>query len=908
MRRQRVGASAVLLGLLLSSLSNANAPATSPTRIARTTISATPGQTVTATIVPFPTNVVSNGNHELRIPFTPLCSTSVTGSGLRETDDAQGMGDWEHGPDPTGAITRPVPVHTIRNLTLEAFPCNGSELLIPGPGFEGITQAIGTNDFNQPVRISPSEPTVAVGPTEIFSMGNSSVTVTDKSYPNTRTEVESYDFFQSGSNVIDPQCFYDARRGRFIALAMNTDLSCGAGFYLMISTTSSARGSWYRYEFDWTLDGPYPSGNWGDFEGLGVSADKIAMTARQWKLVPNPNNGDCGCHLPGPYKYEKISIIDAAAACAGQPVTRMDFWDLPAPAGGDSLDVYTIKAGRNLSADSTIHLLTVRAQGGSRVTYRKITGPPSAPILSDGDTIHVEPYGTVVDAPQAGCSYPVNPGTGCWTPEFFVRNGTLSIAWHFGMDFGNNNRQDAIRYLRLRTSDRTVLTDETFASPDHSYYYPSVVEDSVGTMFMGFGRSSATEYTAPWATGKRRSDASIEPACAPLHDSYACARGRWGDYTGISFDATASNDDSSSAWYAGQWVKSYVSPNTTFGTWTRQLKFTYGKIAGTVLADADGNAGTTGDRTPAPGITLTLKQGTTTIGTRTSDNAGAYSFGYLESGTYDCIMSASCVDTLDAIPGTGATSQTRVNATDIRVALTNSQTSSNNQFILVTDAVPPAATADLDIDSMDCPSASAVLGWTAAGDNGTTGTATAFDLRWSGSLITAANFGAAHQLQAPAPGPAGTHQTVNVSIGFNATKYFALKTTDSGCNTSPISNVIRVDGPPSPDGCMEQPLAGAGGLTVNTELRLPVPNPSGGTARVDYAISREHEGEAFEVAVFDVAGRRLKVLAQGRAHAGTQSVTIDGVGLTDSGRKSGVYFVRLTVGKKVISRGLVLVR
>lgn len=89
--------------------------------------------------------------------------------------------------------------------------------------------------------------------------------------------------------------------------------------------------------------------------------------------------------------------------------------------------------------------------------------------------------------------------------------------------------------------------------------------------------------------------------------------------------------------------------------------------------------------------------------------------------------------------------------------------------------------------------AEVTLEWTAPGDDGNTGTAAAYDLRWSTSAIVNANFGAAASVVPPAPLLAGTRQSVTLS-GFprESLVYLALKARDERSNVSELSNVIAV--------------------------------------------------------------------------------------------------------------------
>ncbi len=538
-----------------------------------------------------------------------------------------------------------------------------------GTGFEGITQA----------GFIPGEPTVAGGPLNIFSAGNISVTVTNKDGTN-RVETNGQTFFgvpgPEGA-ISDAQCYYDALRNRFVALAFTqgTSPSNYCNYYLAISQTNDARGAWYQYKFDMTKDGNSPTTNWGDYQALGVSDDKIAFTSQQFSFAGNS------------YQYQKIRIIDRALAYTGAPVGYVDFVGFTAPSGDDE-DWFCTKAARNLTlGDNTIHCVCVRVGGGSRVTYRTVTGPPASPTLNLPSSVTTSAYTAPPDAEQMGTATLVATND-CRPTDFYVRNGVLTLSWHTGVTI-SAKQVSGIRLFQMRTSDRAVLTDETYASANTFMFYPAVVTDSVGTVYLGYGRSNTNEFPSAWVTGKRRSDVTLQSSVLVKAGLAGTSQSRWGDYTGIDNDAAASGPGGTVAWYAGQWTKAA----NTFGTWIQQLSFSYAQIAGTVVEDCDQNTGTTGDRGPVAGITLTLKQGANTVATLQTDAGGAYNFGYLESGTYDILVTPPGGGAaLDAIPGSGATSQTRISESDIQVAITNTQTSTGNQFVITkTHPVPTAS-------------------------------------------------------------------------------------------------------------------------------------------------------------------------------------------------------------------------
>jgi len=106
------------------------------------------------------------------------------------------------------------------------------------------------------------------------------------------------------------------------------------------------------------------------------------------------------------------------------------------------------------------------------------------------------------------------------------------------------------------------------------------------------------------------------------------------------------------------------------------------------------------------------------------------------------------------------------------------------------DVTPPAAVSDLVASAASTTSVD--LGWTAPGDDGSSGTAASYDVRYSTSSITEGNWASATQVTGePVPSVAATAESMIVT-GFDCeTQYFfAIKTTDEEPNTSPLSNVI----------------------------------------------------------------------------------------------------------------------
>ncbi|HYM81342.1 MAG TPA: fibronectin type III domain-containing protein [Candidatus Limnocylindria bacterium] len=108
------------------------------------------------------------------------------------------------------------------------------------------------------------------------------------------------------------------------------------------------------------------------------------------------------------------------------------------------------------------------------------------------------------------------------------------------------------------------------------------------------------------------------------------------------------------------------------------------------------------------------------------------------------------------------------------------------------DVTPPAPISDLIATQIA--DNNLVLRWTAPGDDGSSGVASSYDLRWQIQPIDNGNFGSALPVPVqPIPGPAGTLQTyIMIGLAAGTQYHFAIKTRDDANNVSALSNVLRV--------------------------------------------------------------------------------------------------------------------
>jgi hypothetical protein len=190
---------------------------------------------------------------------------------------------------------------------------------------------------------------------------------------------------------------------------------------------------------------------------------------------------------------------------------------------------------------------------------------------------------------------------------------------------------------------------------------------------------------------------------------------------------------------------------------------------------------------------------------------------------------------------------------------------------------------------------SAKLLWTAPGDDGLVGRATVYDIRYSTSPITAANFLSATPVSGvPAPKIAGSAESFTITNLLPGTGYYiAMRTGDEVPNWSAISNII-----------LDTAVTAAyhsNPLTLS--LSPPWPNPARQTASWSYTLP---EAGNMEIVAFDIGGRRIRSIVRDWKVAGQGDVVWD---LRDDGGRSvpsGVYMVRATIGGRTFVKRLVV--
>ena len=197
-------------------------------------------------------------------------------------------------------------------------------------------------------------------------------------------------------------------------------------------------------------------------------------------------------------------------------------------------------------------------------------------------------------------------------------------------------------------------------------------------------------------------------------------------------------------------------------------------------------------------------------------------------------------------------------------------------------------------------SSSCTLVWTAPGDDGVIGTASAYDLRYStDSALLINSFESTDSVHGlPSPSPAGQQDSITVNNLQNGTVYFfAIKTVDDARNVSAISNIVKI---------VNLSLAfNDEDLPQSFSLTQNYPNPFNPSTTIGYSVPANSH---VRLTIYNIRGQTIATLVDGVKPQGRYEETWNGTNEVGSQVASGVYFYRLETNQNTETKKMVLLK
>jgi hypothetical protein len=207
------------------------------------------------------------------------------------------------------------------------------------------------------------------------------------------------------------------------------------------------------------------------------------------------------------------------------------------------------------------------------------------------------------------------------------------------------------------------------------------------------------------------------------------------------------------------------------------------------------------------------------------------------------------------------------------------------------------------VSSLQAQSPNVKLRWTAPGDDGSDGTASYYDIRYSTSMDTLLSWEDATQVVGePLPAPAGQRQSITIAgLQLGTTYFFAIRAADEVLNWSDMSNIVSA----TPSIVLD--IDDEDEVILPTEISLSqnYPNPFNPTTQIQFATNI---GGRATVRVYNVLGERVKTLIDKSVSAGRYTITWDGTDEHGQSQTSGVYFYVLTINDVCLKKKMILVK
>jgi IPT/TIG domain len=433
----------------------------------------------------------------------------------------------------------------------------------------GVLEQLTGFDGTGPNGSTPPDTQVAVGPTDVVEMVNT----TGHVYTKLGTETSNFNlstFFGAPVNAMtspaysDPRVEYDVLSGRFFASILIFDRCdprpppAGSG-----CTTNSDS------EVDIAVSGSSSPSNWSvyvvetnttnvlfDQPKLGASSDKVVMTYNE--------NG-----FGGPYRFVVLQKSDLLAA-AGSVATTFFALD------NDHFNVIPVMS---MSATNTEFAVNAN-QGSSTLTLTAFTGTPAAGNVAKTHTdFAIGTYTAPPGAVQPNDTRTLDTGVPAVQSAVWD-NGLL---WAAGNDScippGDSQQRACLRLDRITTSGTTgSLTQDIDVGQNGAYlFYPAVMTDAARNLFIGHSVSSSTQFGTAGM-----SFAPVGPIPATIggidyrtgvgpYDCTFCfdqatppnpTANRWGDYSGAARDPVNPWD----VWFAEEWGSTSTTNTDAWGT------------------------------------------------------------------------------------------------------------------------------------------------------------------------------------------------------------------------------------------------------------------------------------------------------------------------------------------------------
>ena len=482
------------------------------------------------------TVVIEAARHDTSAPLRDLVAYPAP---LRLHDDEQEEGN---------PFRKPLDAVRARAIDPLAQQTTVLAATVPTPTL--VIEGLGAGMPNGGAYLTPGDPAIAVGSTQVMEIVNSSIAVWDKSGtlllgPKWTNSIwGGFGGVCETSNEGDGRVRYDALANRWV-ISQFVYYASPHGVCVAISATSDATGAWNRYYFPFQGQPDYPL--------IGVWPDAYYLTINGILTGDNLDTPVCALDRAKMLTGAQATMqCFSTAARAGVPSPGDVTGTTPPPAGSPELIAMVDRTTGTQIDLWKLHIdWTTPAQS-------TLTGPSTIPVAQFAYApTPTQPNGVAFNA--GGNAFPLA-----------YRNFGDHEAFVFTDEVASNSLA-AVRWYELRggSSAPTLYQQGTYAPADGVHRFMSSTGiDKLGNIALGYAVTSPSVYPGIRFTGRLAGDALGQMTLGEgkIVDGAGSQTGnRWGDYSDLSVDPV----DGCTFWYAHQYIAD------ASGTWhTKAASFT----------------------------------------------------------------------------------------------------------------------------------------------------------------------------------------------------------------------------------------------------------------------------------------------------------------------------------------------
>jgi hypothetical protein len=416
----------------------------------------------------------------------------------------------------------------------------------------------------QDTQLQPPSPDMAVGPSDVLMVVNSTIGQFTKS--GTLKKLTSFQNWFSdilpsvcptNCLLFDPWIVYDQLHGRFLFLASATLANSQARTfsYLLLSVSKGPTydGGWKNWAMNASLDGNVTTFNWGDSWRLGFDNEAIYLSGNMFDQSTI-------------FQYAKIRVLKKSDVY-NPAATTLPYQEIGSATSklknadgtlADSL-VPIHQRGRPTAAAVGLYVSATNYNlPASYLTVWKITDPLAATLTMTQSTVSgLMPYNVPAPAPQLGGGATLDTSDARMLKAIY-RNGFLYTA----RDTGYPDQATTVTYDVIDTSTMKIVTQARLMQTNS--FYPAFdvpATTPLGNQFatgnLITGTTTAPDGTLTYAGLSNKLKAGEDYFSVNFNGT-----SRWGDYFGGAVDPV-----SGGLWVSGEYAKPSSFGFGQWGTW-----------------------------------------------------------------------------------------------------------------------------------------------------------------------------------------------------------------------------------------------------------------------------------------------------------------------------------------------------